>query len=188
MQLSAFHGSALNFACRCIPPLQSREGLGAVSTPAHSSRPLVKATSDRLCPGCVEGAPGYRASSWRLQVHVVCTQHRTPLTVHADSAEDSAIDDAVCDSQDEVLRRLGRPKRTQPSSTSSMINSIQPWDCGEGTRSGKRTGLRSRYLRSFVDPWRRLAHGYPDYQGFGDSPVPRAIRHLRPAHMLASNT
>jgi hypothetical protein len=30
-----------------------------------------------------------------------------------------------------------------------------------------------------------LAHGYPDYQGFGDWPVPRAIRHLRPAHMLA---
>ena len=105
MQLSAFHGSALNFACRSFDHFNPANASALSRLPLTAVGPLVKTTSDRLCPGCVEGAPGYRASSWRLQVHVVCTQHRTPLVVHADSAEDSAIDDAVCDSQDEVLRR-----------------------------------------------------------------------------------
>ena len=186
MQLSAFHGSALNFACRSFDHFNPANASALSRLPLTAVGPLVKATSDRLCPGCVEGAPGYRASSWRLQVHVVCTQHRTPLTVHADSAEDSAIDDAVCDSQDEVLRRLGPTEENAAffNELHDQLNSAM------GLRRRNPERQVHRPPEQVLEEFRRsvaktLAHGYPDYQGFGDWPVPRAIRHLRPAHMLA---
>ena len=186
MQLSAFHGSALNFACRSFDHFNPANASALSRLPLTAVGPLVKATSDRLCPGCVEGAPGYRASSWRLQVHVVCTQHRTPLVVHADSAEDSAIDDAVCDSQDEVLRRLGPTEENAAffNELHDQLNSAM------GLRRRNPERQVHRPPEQVLEEFRRsvaktLAHGYPDYQGFGDWPVPRAIRHLRPAHMLA---
>ena len=116
----------------------------------------------------------------------MCTQHRTPLVVHADSAEDSAIDDAVCDSQDEVLRRLGPTEENAAffNELHDQLNSAM------GLRRRNPERQVHRPPEQVLEEFRRsvaktLAHGYPDYQGFGDWPVPRAIRHLRPAHMLA---
>jgi len=106
MHLSVYDGSVLTFTGRSHEDLDPAKASTVDRLLLGDAGPLVKVTSDRFCRRCVNRAPDYRATSWRLLLHLVCTRHHLLLTDPAGVGKHIAIDDTVVDSQREVLGRL----------------------------------------------------------------------------------
>ena len=147
--------------------------------------PLVKVTRDRYCPRCLEEAPGYRALSWRLQVHLVCTRHHLLLTSTASNAADIVSRDVV-ETQALLLSRLA------PSAENSgffehlhaqLVSEVGPWRSSLDRRVQE---TPERVLEAFgLSVARVMSPGYPDYQGLADWPSNAVSRHLRSPDSLA---
>ena len=180
MHLSVFAGSALNFAVRGFEDFDPALAFNVDRLPLGGAGPLVKATRDRFCPMCVHATPGYRAASWRLQVHLVCTRHRLLLKGGEDTAVNAVIDDAVVDSQCEVLQRL------TPSEENAAF--FEHLHAQLASSNGQwRQNLEQNVLvapEQVLDTFRLsvervLTPGYPDYQGLAGWPSGIAARRLR---------
>lgn len=181
MHLNVFDGSALNFGGRDLDDFNPAHAPTAPRLLLHEVGPLIHATSDRVCPRCVERSPWYRASSWRLQVHVVCTRHRVPLTHHADAGADAEVGDRACSAQQTVLDRLV-PAVENADFFEDLYVQLGPYMKRTGLSLDRAIGVwpepTLEAFRDAVD--RALACGYPHYQGFDVWPFRRAARHLRP--------
>ncbi len=179
MHLSAYNGSALDFAGRPPEGFDPALAFTVDRLPLASTGPLVNVTHDRYCPRCQEESPGYRAKSWRLQVHLVCTRHGALLSATGPAAGNAAPP-WIVDRQAAVLSRLvpSRDNRAFFEHLYAQLVTVL------GTWKGKlhRMALSSpeTALEAFdLSVTRVLSPGYPDYQGLGDWPLRLATRHLR---------
>lgn len=185
MHLSAYDGSVLDFddcsfalfdpgASRDAPPLQQRlVGL------------LVNATTDRHCPNCLAENPHYRATSWRLLVHVVCTRHQVLLTSGSHSGRGVEVSAAVTTAQMAVLSRLS------PSAENAAFFAHLEAQLSSLIKPRKARQLQltqrdpQRLLEAFtVAVDRATSPGYPDYQGLADWSPPSAAKYLVAPHTL----
>ena len=186
MHLSAYDGSVLDFGQLTPVAFDPSVAFTADRLPLGGVGPLVKVTRDRYCLKCLERDPGYRAKSWRLQVHLVGTRHRVLLTSNAEPADDVTVSEDAVDSQSEVLFRLTPSVQNAAFFDhlhAQLLSSIGPWkSCLER--------LAQETPRSVLDAFRLsvtrvMSPGYPDYQGFADWPSTSAARHLRAPDSLA---
>lgn len=183
MHLKLLDGSALDFTGRDLDEFNPAASLSATRLHLRHVGPLVHAATDRVCPSCVEGSPLYRATSWRLQVHLVCTRHRLPLSHHLEAAADTEIDDEVCAAQQTVLDRLS-PTAENAAFFKDLYAQLGPYLKRPAPSLDQALTVSTEpTLESFREAVHRaLAYGYPHYQGFDGWPFARAASHLRPPH------
>lgn len=178
MHLTAFNGSALHFPPSVLAAMDPAHADESDRLHLHGFGPLIKLTSDRFCPECVLQAPGYRAASWRLELHLICVGHRRLLAVDAIPVDD--IDDGVIESQRQIVKRL---TPTQENAAffahvhAQFLPAIGSKNCSVAQQVHATPDRVFRELRLAVT--RAISPGYPDYQGLADWPSATAVRHLR---------
>lgn len=180
MHLSVFDGSALRFSGQEIEAFDPARASEVSRLPSQANRLFVRATRDRYCAKCVDGAPDYRAVSWRLKVHLVCVLHRELLIGAGESASDIAVDGQLVASQNEVLKRL------TPSDESAAffehLHAQISMTNGRWRQQLERTARATpeEVLETFSRSVARvLTPGYPDHQGHATWPPLLAAKHLR---------
>ncbi|WP_344061628.1 TniQ family protein [Nostocoides vanveenii] len=185
MHLSRYDGSALDFTHLTPEAFDPALTVAADRLPLGGVGPLVKATLDRYCVQCVVEAPGYRAMSWRLQVHLACTRHHLRLASDASNAGDAVSRDVV-ETQAAVLSRLAPSAENQgffQHLHAQLVSEIGPWRSSLDRRVQE---TPEAVLEAFgLAVARVMSPGYPDYQGFAHWPSLSAARHLRPPDSLA---
>lgn len=180
MQLSAFDGSALKFG-DLTTKLDPGFAHSVEALPLRAVGPLVKVTHDRYCPQCVWEIPGYRAMSWRLHVHLVCTRHRIFLkSGPAGVGAGPVVVDEHVDRQSEVLSRLA-PSTENASFFAHLEAQLRMLWTG---KHGGWTRIVEESPRAALEAFsvavaRVDSPGYPDYQGFGTWSTVKAARFLR---------
>lgn len=177
MHLKAYNGSVLRFGDR-------RWGVpakGASEVPfnlqVRQLGPLVNSLLDRACQQCAMESPGFRAMSWRLRIHLVCTRHRVVLRSTKASSADVKVPAAVVTAQQEALIRLVPSARNAQYFAQLELQMAQV--------SAESSPMWDRLVEEAPEPTlekfceavaRTGSNGYPDYQGISEWPIAKAAR------------
>lgn len=181
MHLSAYDGSVLDFGGK---PSSAFDPIAAGPLDRLTLEivgPLVTSTTDRFCPICIEASPSYRASSWRLLVHLVCTTHQVLLTTAGPkSFPPIAASGADTTRQRVVLERL----HPSPANALFFEHLAEQLLFSVGGRWGKLARQVNERPEAALDVVllavdRVRSPGYPDYQGLSEWSTLTAAKYLQ---------
>lgn len=186
MHLSVYDGAVLHFRDFSPAVFDSAVALPTEPLSVRAVGPLVNAVRDRYCIQCVTEVPGFRAMSWRLRLHLVCTRHGTLLATDRSASDEAIAAPArVIDCQKEVLARLTPSLEHAAFFTdldALLSPSISRWRARLDHLAQEKP---ENVLESFATAVQRvLSPGYPDYQGLANWPTHAAASTVRaPSHL-----